>query len=58
MLVSAVLVLPDRLNQVAGSPIVHEKDALHQTPERCGPELISQRLSLEDIISQTRPHVM
>jgi hypothetical protein len=48
----------DRLDEVLGSPVVKEEDVLPQTPERCGPELVALRSSLDDIVSQARSHGM
>ena len=49
--VPRALVRLDRLDEVLGSPVVKEKDALPQTPERCGPKLVALRSSLDDIVS-------
>ena len=54
----ALLCALDRLDEVRISPIVREKDALPQTPERCGPELVALRSSLDDIVSQARSRGM
>ena len=42
----------DRLEQVRGSPVVEKEDALPQTPQGCGPELIALRPALDDLVSE------
>jgi len=39
-------VRPDRSQQIAGAAIVEEEDTLTDSPQRCGPELISARVTL------------
>ncbi len=48
----------DRFQQVGGTPVVEEEQALAQPPQRRGPELVGSGLHLEDVVRQTRPHVV
>lgn len=48
----------DSLYQVGRSPVVKQEDALPDTPERGGPELIGAGAALRDPVRQAAPHVM
>ena len=48
----------DSLDQVGRSPVVKQEDALPDTPERGGSELIGPSAALRDPVCQTRAHVM
>ena len=51
-------VVPDSLQQVGSAPVMQEEQALAQSPERRGSELIWSRSTLGDTIGQTRTHVV
>jgi hypothetical protein len=52
------LVRLDCLQEVRGSPVVKEEDALPQAPQGCGSKLIALCLSLDDVVGQIRSHGM
>src|ERR1700676_3248703 len=48
----------DRLDQVAGPPVVQEAYALTDTPQRCRTEFVRSRGALSNSARQCRPHTM
>src|ERR1700682_1462678 len=48
----------DRLNQVAGPPVVQEEYALTDTPQRCRTEFVRSRGALSNPVRQSRAHMM
>ena len=48
----------DRRNQVAGASVMMEEDALSQSPQRSGTELVPACSTLGNVIVQPRSHVM
>ena len=52
------LVRPDRLQQIRGSPIVQEEQALPQPPQRRGSELPRTCLPLGHPVGEPRAHVV
>src|SRR5439155_5796525 len=44
--------------QTRRAPVLQEEDALAETPERRGSELVASGLALEDVVGQARPHIV
>src|SRR5215470_10009025 len=48
----------DGLEQIRGSSVMQEEDPLADSPQRCGPELVGTRRTLDYVVRQVRSHVM
>ena len=57
-LAALALVGFDRFHQIACPSVMEEKDALPDTPERSGSELIGARAALRDAVRKTFTHVV
>ena len=57
-LATGALVVLDSFHQVGGASVVEEEDALPNTPERSGSELIGAGATLRDAVRKTFPHVV
>jgi hypothetical protein len=49
-------VLRDSCRQVVGTAVVQEEQALADTPQRRGPELLAIGIALGDVVSEPRAH--
>lgn len=49
-------VLRDSCHEVVGAPVMQEEQALADTPQRCGPELLASGIALGNIVSEPRAH--
>src|SRR5258708_28918764 len=48
----------DRCQQVCGTAVVQEEDALPDAPERCAAELVAAGSALPDVVSQSGSHMV
>jgi len=48
----------DRFLQVPGAAVVHQEDALPDTPQRSGAELVRPGPSEDELVGERGPHVM
>src|SRR5262245_1368338 len=56
--VRGAAMLPNRLHEIARTAVVQEEDALPETPQRRGSELVAARATLRYVIGETRPHIV
>ena len=57
-LAAVALVSLDGINQVGGTSIVEEEDALSDAPERSGSELVGAGATLRNAVSEAFAHVV